>query len=259
MDATKFQMPTTSCSKILSIGLLLTTLFATGCGSKSSTSNPSGVASPSAAAATGPKTYTVEQLSKTAKLADSLPALDSGRIELAAPEGWNVLPRDGSKKHLIAMLKDAGTQVPQIKIFSKESPLAGIDNLTTENAQEVITQLGTSVARPSVEPNQAIVLGDNVWIREVRRAELQRDKVAVQSLTTIRGKRLFVIEMIVKATTDGDYAPELKKYRDGSYLMAAEMKFLKPKAKIEPKAEAAAPPEETPPVTEGAEKDPMPM
>ncbi len=160
-------------------------------------------------------------------------------MELSPPEGWKVLPRDA--KRVIAVLKDGTQQVPQIKVLSRESPIADVDNLTPANVKEVLPKMGLSVARPSAEPNTPIILGPNAWIREVRKAELAGEKVALQSLTTIRGKRLFIIELIVAAKADGDYAEELKKYRDFAYLMAAEMKFLKPEAAIET-AEATAEP-----------------
>lgn len=244
------------------LGLVATGLLSVvGCGGNKPDAESSGEATSgkSTSSPSGPKTYTVEQLTKTAKLGDALPPLDAGRVEIAPPEGWYVLPRD-AKKYVVAMMREEGKQLPQIKVHSKESPAAVKDvaNLTSGNVKDVIAKMGTSVARPSAEPNTPIILGPNTWIREVRKAEMGGDKVALQSLTTIRGGRLFIVELIVAATVDGDYADELKKHRDAAYLLAAEMKFLKPEAEISaeeaaPAAESDKPAEEMP-----AEEKPAP-
>lgn len=226
------------------LGLVTTGLLTfAGCGGSKPETESGGEASTSGkstSSSSGPKTYTVEQLTKSAKLGDALPPLDTNRIELSPPEDWHVLPRD-AKKYVVAMMREDGKQLPQIKVHSKEAPAAVKDvaNLTSGNVKDVIAKMGTSVARPSAEPNTPIILGPNTWIREVRKAEMGGDKVALQSLTTIRGGRLFIVELVVGASADGDYAEELKKYRDAAYLMAAEMKFLKPEAEIS--AEEAAP------------------
>jgi hypothetical protein len=96
--------------------------------------------------------------------------------------------------------------------------------------------------------NLPVVLGSTVFLRHVRHASLSGTPVVIQSLQTVRGGRLYKVELVcaVDSPNRRDYEASLKKYRDDGYAVAANMKFA-----------AAAATEENPPAASG-ETNPSP-
>jgi len=170
------------------------------------------------------------------RAADSLPAigeylppLDDGRIEVAPPEGWNVLSR--KDKYLANFTKGKANEFPRISVTVAEAP-PGADDYSEDNAFESAAATNkrhrAEAKKSIVEPAKPLVLGEHVWLRHVRNPRFSGEPIAIQSLQTIYGGRQYTVELIVDVKSPEEYAADLQKVRDLGYTVAAHVKFLKP-------------------------------
>jgi hypothetical protein len=215
-----------------------------GSASQSSTAQPDGDES---SAAGGLRQRKVDELPA---VGDYLPPLDGGKVEVAGPQGWTLLPRD--KDYLVRFVKGQPSSLPRLLLYVEDSTNDKLTDVTADNAQAWAAWLDKDLAPQSQlgvpEMNLPIVLGSTVFLRHVRHASLSGTPVVIQSLQTVRGGRLYKVELVcaVDSPNRRDYEASLKKYRDDGYAVAANMKFA-----------AAAAAAENPPAASG-ETNPSP-
>jgi hypothetical protein len=158
---------------------------------------------------------------------DHLPPLDEGRIEVAPPAEWNVIR---SPKTLVVFAKGKANELPRIVVTADAAPADSPPEVTEANAWSIAAERDKRLrgAKKLVEePGLPIVLGETVFIRHVRRAEMAHSPVAVQSLETLRAGRRYTVELIaeIDAPRAADYHESLTKWRDFAYAVAANIKF----------------------------------
>lgn len=180
------------------------------------------------------------------KVGDYLPPLDDGRIEIAAPADWKPLPRQPS--FVAGFYKTKVSELPRITVLSEEPPADAAGDTTEENVDALAAQLAKQLPREQKtvqEPPKPIILGDTVFARHVRLAKFSGSPAVIQSLQTIRGGRMYSVEMIaeVEASRADEYEASLKRWRDIGYAVAANLKFSggAPAAEPQPPPETTAP------------------
>lgn len=243
-------------------GLLLAcAVVITGCGDGGSTapmpadapsSNPSS-SDPSPPKAIETKTNEIQVLELKSYTLDQLPAvradeslyrLDGGRITVAPPGEWQF----GSKqKNIVCRFYLTDSEgVPRIVIRSEPTTAGEIKDVTADNvvayAEEVAQALEAEKKKPQ-ENLRPLILGDNAWVRYVKKARFPRggggsqDKVEVewQVLQTVRGGRTYYVDLQVLS---GKLATETAQ-RDAAYAVAGTMIFLEPGSGDSPAEEKA--------------------
>jgi hypothetical protein len=195
---------------------------------------------------------------------DYLPPIDDGRLAVAPPADWSVLPR--GRTYLLGLARGKPTELPRILVNAEEPPPESPEELTEENAaafaelQDAELQQVAKQGKKKVhEYHLPIVLGETAFVRHVRQASLGAGTPCiVQSLQTIRGGRLYTVELLVQidAAQANEYGQALTEARDYGYAVAAHLKFAPPGEKLDPSAleRAAA---ESPAETKSDEKNPI--
>jgi hypothetical protein len=209
-------------------GLLLSfSLVMAGCEGATNSKQPGGTSESSASAdAVAVKRYAPEDLPS---VEDFLPPLDDGRVELAPPKGWRLLPRD--PKYLVRLVKgEEDNSLPRLTV-QVEDAAEEVSDVTEGNMAQFAAQMekrSAAVAgRKILEPERPIVLGKVIWSRHVRQLRYHGGQAAVQSLTTARGGRIYRLELTVDSPGDStaDFAKALLAHRDAAYALAANWKF----------------------------------
>lgn len=184
-----------------------------------------GSGSPPVAAAQGPKTYKLADLS--VGLGDYLPPLDGGRVEMAPPGEWKVGSRQKDYVVWFHQFKDPRL-LPQIRVTVEEAPddapksatIADIDAYAQWVAGTVEKDLGEKESL--IENVVPLVLGENAFGRYVRAGSKGGGLIERQILTTTQDGRVYTIDLMV-------LPEELKKreVRDAGYAVGAGIKFQK--------------------------------
>jgi hypothetical protein len=228
-------------------GLILLGIALSGCGGGES-AGPSPAVNPSA------DSIKHRPASELPAVGAYLPPLDDGRIEIAPPADWNTMSRDA--RYLVRFVKGKASELPRITITVWDTPLPEITELTEANAGQLAAELVTQMKKDKKtvpEPPKPIVLGDTLFLRHVRRAKLASgDHVVVQALDTVRGGRIYTVELIamIDAPRPEQYEESLRLYRNDGYAVAANLKF--------PGSESATPPSKETPADQPAEDNPAP-
>ena len=175
---------------------------------------------------------------------DYLPPQDDGgnKIEIAPPADWKAMPRDA--RYLARFVKGNVSELPRITVEAWDSPVPEITELSEDNAERLaaaqVKQLKQD-KKTVPEPPRPIMLGEMLFLRHVRRAKLQSGgNVVVQALETVRGGRIYTVELIadIDAPRGEEYEASLRKWRDFGYTVAANLKI---RAAGETPAETPAP------------------
>lgn len=196
--------------------IVLTLFSVAGCGRE----NAGGKTGNEAARAI--KRRTVQDLPP---VGEYLPSLDAGKVEIAPPANWNLIPR--GSKWLASFCKGKVSELPRITVDADYPPPSFADNVTEENVEALADALNKQMAterRKVEEPCRPIILGDTLFLRHVR---LAQGPAVIQSLQTVRNGRLYTVELIadVNAPRHEEYEASLTEYRDFGYAVAANMKF----------------------------------
>jgi hypothetical protein len=159
---------------------------------------------------------------KLPKLADPLPPLDGGRVEVAAPEEWKAASRD--PRWLARFILAIGSQYPSILVTAEEAGQPTELNGDTVDgfAGQVRDELAKRDSKSLPEVRPLVVDGFvGVYYEDsprTRSAQLDRMTIA-----TLAGGRKYTVELQALSGT-------LEKYRDAALAVALGMKFLKPEA-----------------------------
>jgi len=166
---------------------------------------------------------------KLPAVGDYLPPLDEGRIEIAPPAGWNTMPRD--VLYLARFVQGKVSELPRITVTAWDTPLPEITELTEANAGQLAAELVSQLKKDKKtvpEPPKPIILGETLFLRHVRRARLASGgEVVVQALDTVRGGRIYTVELFadINAPRGEEYEASLTNVRDFGYAVAANLKF----------------------------------
>jgi hypothetical protein len=213
-------------------------LFASGCHSRSpSPPQPAGIKH--------------RKLAELPKVGDYQPPLDGQILEVAPPEGWNVIQR--RTWFLIGFCKGKINELPRITVNARDPP-AGCDaDLTKETAPALAAKIDQELRpNPAEKPKHVaesclpIILGDTVFVRHVRHVRLRNDgpHCVAQTLETVKNGRRYTVELIVEinAPKVEQYHESLIEYRDYGYAVAANMRFAPPGKTFDPLAGVKAAP-----------------
>ena len=173
------------------------------------------------------------ELTSLPAVGEYLPPIDDARLSVAPPVDWNVLPR--GRSFLLGFAKGKPNELPRIVVNAEEPPLDAPDELTEENAaafaqqQDAELEHAAQTGKKKIhEFHLPIVLGDTVFVRHVRQASLGAGvPCAIQSLQTIRGGRLYTVDLFVQIDPQNpdQYGEALTAHRDFGYAVAAHLKF----------------------------------
>lgn len=240
--------------------LVLSAALTIGCGGGDSGAGGSGSEAESSGSgeAASIKSYSAADLPE---VGEPLRAMDVGRLVISAPTGWT--PVGNQPKALVWLCPGEPTELPRIVINSIPAPVSGFDRVDETNGARFCSKLLVALDRlkgSMVEFPKPLLIGNTVWSRHVRLAKVGDGRAAIQSLQTVRGGRLYSIDLYVKVDGDGDtaYQNAIKKHRDMGYAVAASATFPKDEGGSAPSEEMPAeemPAEETPAETpaEGSE------
>jgi hypothetical protein len=168
------------------------------------------------------------QRTPTVELGAYLPPLDDGRVEIAPPDGWGVLPRDSA--YLTRFFKENRSGLPRIDVRVEADRYGDLGTATDQSveefAQQVAAELEAEGTKP-LEPVLPMLLGDVPCARYVVATKLRMgDRVIAaerQRLLVLRDGRLYTVDLLVLAQT-------LKKDRDAAYAVVAGLRFPDPGA-----------------------------
>ena len=221
------------------IGTTLAAIFLGGC----SCTGPAPVAVPPATTKGGIRVRSLEELPP---VGDRSPPIDDNRLEAAPPQGWTVLPRPATS--LIAFVPKRGQLLPRITINAQDPPAEVPEELTEENVSAFVTWLEEDLRASGKvvwEEGLPSVLGDTLFVRHVRHVRDASDTpLVLQSLQTIKGRRLYTVDLIVEidAHRAEDYEESLRTWRDQGYAVAANMRFAPAGERLDPLDEFRPPP-----------------
>jgi len=157
-------------------------------------------------------------------LADPLPPLEGGTIEIAPPEGWNIARRSG----LIAVFfENNSVPLPRMDVSVKDAPDAPMATAGEKNIEKLAEHLAAGLNERSVaEPPRAILLGDRAAVRYVKHTKFQGTAAQSLIVAALRQGKLYEFTLHVfdgqldKKGLDG-YTP-----RQEAYAVVAGTKFL---------------------------------
>ncbi len=164
------------------------------------------------------------KLSELPKLGDPLPPLDGGRVQLAPPTGWHVLPR--SSDYVTGFYKTDRNKLPRI-IIDGADEADGPATLTAAELPAFVKKIEAEVNKDLtdnevlLEPVRPLILGDTPCARYVRAAKIRVLSSAVAAeqmflVTVLNGRRYTLRLQVAKG--------ELLGARDACYSVAAHLK-----------------------------------
>ncbi len=168
------------------------------------------------------------------KMGDYMPPLDGGKLEIAAPKGWDWANPGGGV--LVAFKpKDAEINaLPRVLLSVADSDFPGIDDVTSSNVEEFVRQVAGSIAdQKPKESARAHTLNGRPFARYLVLGKRRNQVVVQQILTTVAGSRVYTLRLEA-------YQAQFDKYESMLDVIAASMKFT---GDEEP---AAVPPGEVP-------------
>ncbi len=191
----------------------------------------------------------------SSKIGEYMPPLDGGKLEIAAPKGWDWANPGGDV--LVAFKpKDAEiNSLPRVLLSVAESDSVGIHDVTPENVNAFVKQVSDSLPEPKPkEPVRAVTLGKHHFARYVTFGKRRNQVVAQQTLQTAVGGRAYTLRLEV-------YQHQFEKYQWAVSAVAASMKFAAEGAEAElpeatPATEKAEPDQPAEKPAEGPDEEP---
>jgi len=155
----------------------------------------------------------------TDRIGEYMPPLDRGRLEIAAPKGWNWANPGGGV--LVAFKpKDAELNaLPRVLLSVEDSAFPEIDDVTSANVEAFVGLVADSLAdtKPR-EPVVAATVGGQRFARYMLLGKRRGQVVVQQVLKTVVGGRTYSLQLEV-------YQPQFDQYKATLSAIAASMKF----------------------------------
>jgi len=159
---------------------------------------------------------------KLPPLADPLPPLEDGTLEIAPTERTEVLPRRSS--YVCGFHFGDPSSPPRILLLAEPNTYEQIERLTEDNLIEftklVDERLANGQTQP-LEPPLPMVIGGQPCVRYVMPTRFKEAIAERQLLETIRNGKLYRLDLQV-------FARQIPDYRDDAYAIFAGMKFSEP-------------------------------
>lgn len=153
------------------------------------------------------------------KIGEYMPPLDGGKLEIAAPKGWDWANPGGGT--LVAFKpKDAEINaLPRVLLSVEDSEFPGIDDVTPSNVEDFVRLIGDSVAdQKPKEPVRAVTVGGRQFARYLLLGKRRNQVVAQRFLTTVAGGRVYTLRLEA-------YQAQFDKVKAMLDVIAASMKF----------------------------------
>ena len=180
------------------------------------------------------------------KIGEYMPPLDGGKLEIAAPKGWDWANPGGDV--LVAFKpKDAELNaLPRVLLSVADSEFPGIDDVTPDNVDTFVRLVADSLAdQKPKESARSLAVGKHHFARYMLLGKRRNQVVVQQFLTTVAGGRVYTLRLEVNQ-------PQYDKYKTFLSVIAASMKFAGEAAapSAEPEKPAAEAPAEEPSLEE---------
>jgi hypothetical protein len=155
----------------------------------------------------------------TDKIGEYMPPLDRGRLEIAAPKGWNWANPGGG---VLVAFKPADAELnalPRVLLSVEDSPFPGIDDVTAANVETFVGLVADALAdtKPK-EPVRATTLGGQPFARYLLLGKRRGQVVVQQIVKTVVGGRAYTLQLEV-------YQPQFERHKIALSVIAASMKF----------------------------------
>lgn len=192
----------------------------------------------------------------TSKIGEYMPPLDGGKLEIAAPKGWDWANPGGDV--LVAFKpKDAElNSLPRVLLSVAESDSLGIDDVTPDNVEAFVRQVSDSLPAPKPkEPVRAVSLGKHHFARYLTFGKRRNQVVAQQTVKTVVGGRAYTLRLEV-------YQHQFEEHQWALSAVAMSMKFAAEEAEAAlpeaaTSAEKAEPDQPAEKPAEGPDEEPV--
>ena len=166
----------------------------------------------------------VIQRTPTTGLSDYLPVLDEGRVEIAPPVGWNVLPR--GRNFLARFYKTNRNGLPRIEVKVEDRQIGDFTTVTADDVEAFARAAAAELeqqGKSPVEPVIPMLVGDVPCARYVTALKLKMGDATIpaerQRLLVQHGARLYTIDLSVLPGT-------VAQSRDAAYAICGGMRFV---------------------------------
>lgn len=188
--------------------LLAGLVFLSGC----SGNGPTGQSGPDAGG-----TKSGEDLAR--KIGDYMPPLDGGKLEIAAPKGWDWANPGGGALVAFKPKEAEINALPRVLLSVADSEFPGIDDVTSSNVADFVRLIAESVAdQKPKEPASAVTAGRRQFARYLVLGKRRNQVVAQVSLATVAEGRVYTLRLEV-------YLAQFDKYESVLNVIAASMRF----------------------------------
>ncbi len=220
------------------LAILLVTLTFSACGKStpSPSSTPASVAAPASsspaasesaavAPAALPKITEIKKVDAAGfTLGEYLPPLDGGKIEIAVPDGWNVMPRDSKYVVRFSSLQSGGG-LPRIDVVVEEKNLGDLTDVSAANVADFAAAVAKDLeanATAVIEPPIPMVIGSVACARYVSHLKLKIGEgtflVERQTIELLHAGRRYKINLLVEREKVADS-------RDAAYALCSSVRF----------------------------------
>jgi hypothetical protein len=153
------------------------------------------------------------------KIGDYMPPLDGGKLEIAAPKGWDWANPGGGALVAFKPKEAEINALPRVLLSVADSEFPGIDDVTSSNVEDFVRLLAASITdQKPKEAARAVTIGGRQFARYLVLGKRRNQVVAQQYLVTAAGGRVYTLRLEV-------YQAQFDKYKSVLNVIAASMKF----------------------------------
>ncbi|GEM_PF-1167729 len=148
-----------------------------------------------------------------------LPPLDGGRVEIAGPKDWELMPRSG--KYLFRIKKAADQATPLIALTAEDFKAGDLVNLDGNSVQQFVELMAEKTGK-SAKSMRPIKVGDRYWVAYRRRAQASgrvSRSMEVLRMDTLAGGRLYSLQLVCELG-------ELEQFQDYLLAVARGVRFI---------------------------------
>ena len=165
------------------------------------------------------------------KIGEYMPPLDGGKLEIAAPKGWDWA--NPGRGVLVAFKPKTAeiNSLPRVLLSVADSDFAGLQDVTPDNVESFVRQVSDSLEGPKPkDPVRAVTLGKHHFARYLVFGKRRNQVVAQQTLKTVAGGRVYTLRLEA-------YQHQFDKYKAVLSVVALSMKFAEEGAAEKPASE----------------------
>ncbi len=153
------------------------------------------------------------------KIGDYMPPLDGGKLEIAAPKGWDWANPGGGALVAFKPKEAEINALPRVLLSVADSEFPRIDDVTSSNVEDFVRLLAASITdQKPKESARAVTVGGRQFARYLVLGKRRNQVVAQQFLATVAGGRVYTLRLEV-------YQAQFDKYKSVLNVIASSMKF----------------------------------